>query len=249
MDKILREFGLTKNEIKIYQKLLELGSAMAGQITVETGVHRRNVYDSIERLLKKGLVGYVTKNNRKYFTATNPKHFFALLEKEQEELEEKKKEFQNILPQLLLTQKTAKNKQRVTVFEGKKGLVTILEDVVKTGKPNCVLSTTGKQLAIIQKSLSLFHQKRVKSRIPDKIIVNKKDLSRVRQLIQMPHTQVRVTAREFDSPFVINIYGDKVGMLILSETPIAILIEDKEVNRAFRDYFKLLWEMAEDPSS
>ncbi|HLD04426.1 MAG TPA: helix-turn-helix domain-containing protein [Candidatus Nanoarchaeia archaeon] len=249
MDNILRSFDLTPNEIKIYTKLLELGSGRAGQLTAETGIHRRNVYDSIERLLKKGLVGYINKNNRRYFTATNPKHFFALIEKEQHELEEKKKEFQNILPQLLLTQKIAKNKQRVTVFEGKKGLVTILEDVVKTGKPNCVLSTTGKQLAIIQKSLSLFHQKRVKARIPDRIIVNKKDLKRARELAKLPHTHVRVTLREFDSPFVINIYGDKVGMLILSETPIAILIEDKEVNRAFRNYFKLLWEMAEDPSS
>ncbi|MEK6964389.1 MAG: helix-turn-helix domain-containing protein [Nanoarchaeota archaeon] len=246
MDNILRSFGLTPNEIKIYTKLLELGSGRAGQLTVETGIHRRNVYDSIERLLKKGLVGYINKNNRRYFTPTNPQHFFALIEKEQHELEEKKKEFQRILPQLLLTQKIAKNKQRVTVFEGKKGLVTILEDVVKTGKPNCVLSTTGKQLAIIQKSLSLFHQKRVKARIPDRIIVNKKDLKRAKELIRMPKTQVRISSKEFDTPLAVNIYGGKVGMLVLSKDPLGILIEDPEVAVSFQNYFNALWEQAEE---
>ena len=131
---VLERFDLTKNETRVYISLLELGSAPAGKITEKTGIHRRNVYDSIERLVKKGLVGYVTKNNRKYFKAANPKHFFYLLEKEKEETQRKEKEFRKILPKLILAQGLAKEKQKVTIFEGKKGLITILEDVIKTGK-------------------------------------------------------------------------------------------------------------------
>ncbi|MBW2981626.1 helix-turn-helix domain-containing protein, partial [Candidatus Woesearchaeota archaeon] len=142
MEGVLKEFNLTDNEVKIYLTLLDLGSALAGEITTKTGIHRRNVYDSVERLIKKGLIGYISKNNRKYFKAANPNHFFSLLEEEKERLEQKEKSFKSILPQLLLSKKLAKNKQRVTIFEGKKGLITILEDVIKTGKENLVFSTT-----------------------------------------------------------------------------------------------------------
>ena len=68
-EEILEEFGLTKNEVKIYLTLLKMGRALAGEITEKSGIHRRNVYDSIERLMKKGLVSFIIQNNRKYFRA------------------------------------------------------------------------------------------------------------------------------------------------------------------------------------
>ena len=242
MQKVLREFNLTDNEIKIYLTLLELGSALAGEITTKTGIHRRNVYDSIERLIKKGLVGYITKNNRKYFKAAEPKHFFSLLEQERELLRQKEKSFKSILPRLLLSQKLAKNKQRVTIFEGKKGLITILEDVIKTGEENLVFSTT--EIDMIRNYLKIFHKKRVKAKVTDKIILDEKDTKRAKRLAKLPCTEITLMPREFDSPMAVNIYGNKVGMLILSEDPIGILIEDEQVANSYRKYFKLMWEMA-----
>jgi len=47
--KVLEELGLAKNEAKVYLNLLRLGSASVGKSTAESGVHRRNVYDSLER--------------------------------------------------------------------------------------------------------------------------------------------------------------------------------------------------------
>jgi sugar-specific transcriptional regulator TrmB len=244
MQGVLKEFNLTDNEIKIYLTLLELGSALAGEITTKTGIHRRNVYDSIERLIKKGLVGYITNNNRKFFKAANPKHFFSLLEKEKETLKQKEKALKSILPQLLLSKKLAKNTQRVAIFEGKKGLITILEDVIKTGQENLVFSTT--EIDMIKDYLKIFHKKRVKAKVKDKLILDKKGIKRAKQLSKLKFTEVRLMPREFDSPMAINIYANKVGMLILSEDPIGILIEDEQVANSYRKYFTLMWEMAKE---
>lgn len=244
MKHVLKEFNLTENEIKVYTSLLELGSALAGKLTEKTGIHRRNVYDSLERLVKKGLVGYVLQNSRKYFRATDPNHFFSLLEKEREELKQKEKKLKAVMPELLLSQKFAQNKQRITVFEGKRGLITILDDVIKTGKENLVLSTS--QIQMIKAPLALFHKDRVKAKVKDKILLDQKDAARARKLAQLPYTEVRLLAKEFDSPLAINIYGEKVGMLILTENPIAVLIDDKEVNASFRRYFQFLWEIAQE---
>jgi len=35
-------------------------------------------------------------------------------------------------------------------------------------------------------------------------------------------------------------------MLILTEDPIGILIEDEQVANSYRKYFKLMWEMAKE---
>ena len=114
MEDILKKFNLADNEIKVYLCLIGLGSATAGEITSKAGIHRRNVYDSLERLIKKGLAGYVIKNNRKYFKAAHPKHFFYLLEEEQQALNERKKKIKSIMPQLLLAQTLIKDKERIT---------------------------------------------------------------------------------------------------------------------------------------
>ena len=53
---MLKETGLTDSEARIYLALLELGPSLAGKISRKTGIHRRNVYDITERLIKKGLI-------------------------------------------------------------------------------------------------------------------------------------------------------------------------------------------------
>ena len=58
----LYESGLTKNESKIYLTLLEIGPSHAGLISRKSGLHRRVVYDTLEMLTQKGLIGYILKN-------------------------------------------------------------------------------------------------------------------------------------------------------------------------------------------
>ena len=57
----LKTAGLTENESKVYTALLELGPSHAGIISRKTGLHRRVIYDTIERLIKKGFIGYILK--------------------------------------------------------------------------------------------------------------------------------------------------------------------------------------------
>ncbi|MBU1930663.1 helix-turn-helix domain-containing protein, partial [Candidatus Micrarchaeota archaeon] len=57
----LQDLKLTQNEIKIYTALLNLGSVPAGRITHETGLHRSRVYEGLNRLVEKGLVGFIKK--------------------------------------------------------------------------------------------------------------------------------------------------------------------------------------------
>ena len=69
----LELIGLGKNESKTYIALVKLGSASASQISKQAEVHRVNIYDTLEKLQKKGLIASTIKSNKKYFEATHPK--------------------------------------------------------------------------------------------------------------------------------------------------------------------------------
>jgi len=45
-----------------------------------------------------------------------------------------------------------------------------------------------------------------------------------------------------ESPAVTNIYGDKVAIIIWTENPEAIIIENAAVAKAYKSYFDILWK-------
>ena len=97
--KTLQEQGLSEKEAKVYVACLELGDTTAGDVTVKSKLPRTLVYDLLSKLIEKGLVAYVIKNNIKYFKASEPQQFIKTLKEKQKGIEE-------ILPQLILLQKT-----------------------------------------------------------------------------------------------------------------------------------------------
>jgi sugar-specific transcriptional regulator TrmB len=242
--KELKEIGLTENEIKVYLTLLRLGSASAGRITEESGVHRRNVYDAIERLMKRGLAGHVLKGKIKYFEAASPKNILNILENEKDLLNRKAKGINSIIPELLSIHSSRK-RENVIIYKGVEGIKTVLEDILKTGKTNHVIGA-HRPPEQVRNYLENFHRRRVRLGIKDKLIFNKSDADRAKALAKMPLTEVGFLPKSTDSNTAINIYGDKVAILMWSN-PVGIVIENREVAKGFRDYFSLLWKMAMKP--
>src|SRR3989338_9820948 len=86
MERTLEELGLTKTESKVYLCLLRKGSIPIGSITKDTGIHRRTIYDIIERLIEKGLVNYILNNDIKYFEAIDPERLLDILKEKEEKI-------------------------------------------------------------------------------------------------------------------------------------------------------------------
>lgn len=242
-ERILLELGMTKNEIKVYLALLRFGSASVGEITKDSGVHRRNVYDALERLSEKGLVGHVTIGGVKFFEGTDPHNLFNVIKKERESSDEKEKKIKKLVSELLKTNKLPKEKQDVKIFRGSESRRIVFEDILKSTKQNLVLGAhTPSELS--QRFLSQWHKRRVKAGVKDKLIFNKRD-PYAELLSKFPFTEVRFAPKEINSKSAINIYGNRVAMLLWSnEQPISIVIDNKKVANDFREYFKFLWEIS-----
>src|SRR3989338_9632805 len=119
---ILEQIGLSRNEIKVYFALLELDQSSATPIVKKADIPNSKVYPTIEKLIKKGLVSYVIKNNVKYFQASDPHNLIELLGNKEKQIIQQKKEIEELIPQIELKRKLAKEKQEATIYEGLDGI-------------------------------------------------------------------------------------------------------------------------------
>lgn len=70
---LLRDFGLSESEAKVYVYLLERGTEVRGsKIAEATGLHRQYVYLSLEKLIALGLVEAIPYGKQHKYTARPP---------------------------------------------------------------------------------------------------------------------------------------------------------------------------------
>lgn len=241
----LEKAGLTKHEAEVYLTLLYLGPATAGKITAKSGIHRRSVYDCIERLIEKGLVGYSRIGRKRLFEAAHPKRLLQVLSEKEEQVKNSYRDIEAILPELVSSYKFSSFKHEASVFRGKEGLKTILENILETGKENLVLGAEGRAPKILKNYITNFHGRRVARKINEKLLFNSSEKGRGKSLAKMPHTKVRFLPKPFDSSVTINIYDTKTALITWrEEEPLGILIENEAIAKGMRTYFELIWKMA-----
>ncbi len=123
---LLKEAGLTEGESKVYLALLELGTTTTGPLTDKAKVAKSIIYPLLEKLIEKGLASYIIKEKTKYFQAAEPNKLLEYIEERKVKLEKNKLKVEELLPQLLLLQKSAPA-TNISIYEGFKGVQTCFD--------------------------------------------------------------------------------------------------------------------------
>ncbi|RLE38899.1 hypothetical protein DRJ17_02600 [Candidatus Woesearchaeota archaeon] len=236
---LLEEVGLTLREIKVYTALLELGLSPVGPIIKKSGIPSSKIYETLNKLIRRGLASYIIKQNKKHFCASEPRTILDFLE------EKKKKIKEEIIPKLELLQKFAVREEEATVYEGIKGIKSIYERMVKLLEKNEDILVMGAP-ASVQEKIELYLQnwnkRRIKKGIRLKIIYlpAAKKYGKIRE--KMKFTEVRYLSETITAPAWIDIFQDFVVTFDFSrEIPIAFLIKSRAISKSYRNYFELIW--------
>jgi sugar-specific transcriptional regulator TrmB len=239
--RILEKIGLTKNEISVYLALLELGSSTTGPIAKKSMLHSSRVYESLNKLIEKGLISFVIKSNRKYFSSADPDFILDILEQE-------KKEINEILPQLRLLKKEKTSEEKSTVYEGYKGVKTVYDNIVRAlGKGDEILvfgARSQDESFMANTFFKEYTKRRVAKGIKMKIIFNTDAKETGKFYSNLENTEVRYMPKDMKTPAAVDIYGNNVGTLILKPQPMVFLITSKEVADSYKEFFKMLWNIA-----
>lgn len=247
IENILEEIGLTKNEIKIYLALIDLGLTTTGPLIKKTGIHTSKVYGALERLSNKGLISYIIQSNIKHFKAIDPERIIDFLQNKKRKIEEQEKVIKEILPELKLKQKLSGIDSEAEIFKGWKGMETVykmLRNTLKKGGINYVFGASKgedeeKTKRFFNRHTKLIFEKGIKQ----KIIFNEAARGNIEENYKEKKLSFVKHMKE-TTPAEINIWADKVMIVILRKTPIVVLISDQKVADSFYLYFEMMWRLA-----
>jgi sugar-specific transcriptional regulator TrmB len=229
--KELQELGFSEGEAEIYLALLRAGRASIAQLSQKSGRHRTHIYDTVEKLKKKGLIAESVTDNKKFLIPSSPENILNYLR-------EKEERAVRIVDELQVLQKEEKE-IKVETFSGIFGLKSVLRDILKEKKDYVGYGEGTRFEKILPEFYEQFRGQAEALSIGLKLIVRKGTKIPERKKLEVRHL-------DFVSPSTTFIYANKILIIIWEPFPTAIRITDKQTAESYLNYFNLLWRMAKN---
>lgn len=241
---LLKQLGLTDNEIKLYTELLRRGESKTGPLIKTLGISSSRAYASLHELVKKGLVTYYEKNAVRHYQAQSPELLIEYTKNLQQQAQKAVKE----LSQLALPE-TSANKS--ALFEGFNGYKQAFEILLEQTADKTELLTLGFSprtyaFETLRNYLRTVDAKRIENKTPMRILLPTETKSTIgKDREQEAFTRVRYLPQGYISPVALSIFKDYVIHWVWSELDVtAFLVKNREVAEGFRNHFEFLWKQA-----
>ncbi len=227
----LQKAGLTGNEAKVYLELLKKGELSANQIAKNISIDRTLSYTVLNHLIEKGQVNYIIKENKKFFSCSNPDNLLNPL---------KATEFMvlDLIKELKSVKKEDKQQTEINIYEGKEAIRNMYH-LFKKYKEMLAFGATGRAYDYLYES-PVITKDLVKRGMHGRIITSRK-------YGKHPFTKiksVKVRYVDYDSEATTTLFGDYVMIHIAKDKPFIILIKNKDISDSYKKHFEVLWNSA-----
>ena len=250
IEKALELAGLSRIEIKIFLTLFKHKQLTGGEIIKITGLQRSTVYFCLDSLIRKGLISFFFRNNRRIFYSATVHEIMYYIKKKKNELIDAEKTMKEKLKE---ESKIEKEEIDAKIYEGWPGLRSAFEEATSTMKKGntAYVFIVGKyHIVNIEKTLQIIKKIEVmkyKRHFKTKVIVDVKEKNSVIGKSNRPskNREVRyISIKEKEITAVTHVYDGAVLIVEATEKPKALLIKSKPIIKAFKSYFELLWKIA-----
>jgi len=239
---ILEELGLSPNEAKIYIALIEIGDSSVPQISVKTGIHKRNIYDTIPRLLQKGLIYQIAESKESRYAGVEPNKLSDLIW-------EKESRLNSILPSLKQQFKKTTTNEAVYIYKGVEGFKNYLRDILKIGEDVYFIGAKG---GWFDKDLQTFIKKFLKQAKNKGIkyyhIFDNSVKEQAPELLPLLGRPYKFLPPKYSTSGAIDIFGDHIvtfsGLNVkdITDDVTLVVIINKELADCYRTWFKFIWD-------
>lgn len=239
---ILEEIGLSPNEAKIYEALLNLGIASVPQISAQTGVHKRNIYDTIPRLLKKGLIYNIADTKENKYGLVEPNKLRDLIW-------EKDSKLKSILPSIQTQFKKHTTKEAVYIYKGTEGFKNYLRDILKVGEDVYFIGAKG---GWFDKNLQTFIQRFLKEAKTKKIkyhhIFDAEVKTLAPDILKNLGKPYKFLPKKYSTTGAIDIFGDRIvtfsglNLKSINDNVTIVVIVNQELADCYKTWFQFIWD-------
>lgn len=236
---ILEELDLSEKEAQIYISLLQLGQTNVTRLATKSGINRVTSYHLIRSLISKGLISEIDKDNIQNFIAVNPKRLIDIAQEKQEKII-------SIVPELESLKETIGQKPSVQMYEGKKGISSLLEEFINNAKDKILVYGN---FSIAEKAVEYESLHYRKTRINKKIkTLGITDSLEGAEFTRNPHwkklSEIKILKSLGNTSTWIQITGSRVAILSFKKELNGILIDNEEYANTQRYIFDQLWKIA-----
>jgi sugar-specific transcriptional regulator TrmB len=247
IEETLKQIGLTSSEIKVYLALLKIGTATKGPIVEQAKIAPSKIYDVLGKLIDKGLVSFIIKNNVKNYSCAPLNRIKDYLKDKKKEIEKEEESIDKLLPMLASFQ-NSESKTTAEIFIGWKGMETAYSSVlerIKQGENAYILGASSG--SNVKRTENFFYKYSKIARIKKinlKMILNEDSREYISKMERELGFKFNKKFMQKKTNMEIAIGPDAIGIVILKEEPVAILIKDEESARSFVTYFEELWKIS-----
>jgi len=150
----------------------------------------------------------------------------------------------SILPNLNLLKESKTSVSSAEIFEGTKGLFTILSDVFKKRQQVYYFGSYSLSKEVLKHQPEHFRTLRVDRKIRAKIVIDPYDEPTFHEPKYTKITEMRFTSALKNFPCMVFVYGNKVAIYTLKKDLVGVIISNQQVAEAMKMIFDIYWKMA-----
>jgi len=237
---IFKELGFTERETKVYTTLLEYGTSTVGPLSEHCGLPRAKVYETITRLIDKGLVSYIIISKTKHFQAAPAKTIIELLD-------ERKRALAIALGELEAKQKHHEHPQTAIVHEGYNAVKARFDRLADELTPRetyyAFAFKNDYKHPGAPHFFRAFHFKLAEKKITDKILASQEVRNDVKKAYEK-NNNIAIKFITRNTPLGVCIIPGKIIQLVWGERPTAIEITSPQIHHQYKQFFEEMWKEA-----
>ena len=244
MDKTLFEhLGLSLNEAKIYDALITYGGSGVSTIAIRSKVHRSNAYDTLHRLIEKGLVYEVFGQRETVYEAVDPGKLMEFVK-------EKERMLETALPGLLKTYRAHQAPQRAYIYKGIEGMKNFLREALKTGEDMYEFGAKGGWFdPRLDTFIQWFLKEAKKKGMTFHHIFDWEVQEKVPHVPKAVGKPYKFAPKEYSSESAIEVFGDHVvtftglGFGKVEDDLTIFVMVSPRLAQSYRTWWKMMWDL------
>lgn len=241
-EELFRSIGLSPNEARVYEALLHTGEASVQNIAIRSGAHRRNIYDSLSKLIDKGMVSEVFVRGEKNFRAIPPTRLLELIK-------EKEARIAQALPALEKLYTGVEKSETAYLYRGVQGFKNYLNDILKTKETVYFIGAKAFWLdPRLAQFLPRFERERKKAGIKFMHIFDSEVRTQKPKILKIVGKPYKFFPPAYSSPTAVDIFGDYVvtfvgaGVGRLEDEPLQFVMKSRKLADGYRKFFEFMWD-------
>ncbi len=240
-EKPLMDAGLTQNEAKVYLALLKIGKSSSGKLVKEAAIAGGKIYETLYKLVDKGLVEVVIENGVKKFIAADAQSLLLYMEERKNKVIRETKKLAEIVPELQKIKEFQESPENVYLIKGIRGIKPLVYKVLSEGEEEAkIMGVRSSKNTTFNIFWQHWHKERVRLGKKARMLFTDRDTPYWTFFKQLSHTDIRSTPSSL-SPSAIMITNDHSFIFSYDKEFTCIYVRSSSIAQSFTSFFESLW--------